>query len=49
MGGYPPHGTGTRGLTVPGGAVTEWEAPVMAVRHEVGVHLSRGSENKYGV
>ena len=49
MGGYPPHGTGTRGFIGPGGAATDREAPAEENRREVGVHLGGGGESAGGV
>ena len=49
MGGYPPHGTGPRGVPVPGGAATDGEAPAAAGKRKVVFHLGGGGESGGGV
>ena len=39
MGGYPPHGKGTVGVTGPGGAAYDGADPTEETRQEVRVHL----------
>ena len=49
MGGYPPHGTGTVGFPISGGAVTDGLASMAEDVHKVVVNLSRGGESGSGV
>ena len=49
MGGYPPHGTGTRGVPLKGGTETYRAAPAAIRRREVGLHLGRGGASGGGV
>ena len=44
MGGHPLHGPGPGGVTVPGGANIDVEAPAAVDRWEMGIHLGGGSK-----